>query len=76
MDISQVGTVLTIVVITYLIGLGAKLVPGIKDNFIPVIVGVAGGALGIVGFSGNRCSECYCSRNCFWSGIYRSASGI
>lgn len=49
MDISQVGTVLAIVVITYLIGLGAKLVPGIKDNFIPVIVGVSGGALGIVG---------------------------
>lgn len=49
MDISQVGTVLAIVVITYLIGLGAKLVPGIKDNFIPVIVGAAGGALGIVG---------------------------
>lgn len=49
MDISTMGTVLAIVVITYLIGLGAKLCPKIKDNVIPVIVGVAGGILGAVG---------------------------
>lgn len=49
MDISQMGTVLAIVVITYLIGLGAKTVPNIKDNYIPVIVGVCGGILGVVG---------------------------
>ena len=49
MDISTIGTVVAIVVITYLIGLGAKLCPKIKDNVIPVIVGVAGGILGAVG---------------------------
>ena len=37
-----------IVIICYLIGQGAKLITGIKDEFIPVIVGVAGGILGIV----------------------------
>lgn len=49
MDISQIGTVLAIVVITYLIGLGAKTIPQIKDNLIPVIVGVCGGILGVIG---------------------------
>lgn len=49
MDITQIGTVLAIVIITYLIGLGAKTIPQIKDNFIPVIVGVCGGILGVVG---------------------------
>ncbi len=48
MDIMQIGTVLAIVVITYLIGLGAK-ASTIKDEIIPVIVGVCGGILGIVG---------------------------
>lgn len=49
MDISSMGTVLAIVVICYLIGLGAKQIPKIKDELIPVIVGVAGGILGVVG---------------------------
>lgn len=49
MDITQVGTVLAIVVITYLIGLGAKNISAIKDEAIPVIVGVCGGILGVVG---------------------------
>ena len=44
MDITSVSTVVAIVVITYLIGLGAKAIPNIKDNYIPIIVGVAGGA--------------------------------
>ena len=43
MDITSVTTVVAIVVITYLIGLGAKAIPHIKDNYIPIIVGVAGG---------------------------------
>ena len=43
MDIFSMETVLAIVVITYLVGLG------VKDNYIPVIVGVAGGILGVVG---------------------------
>lgn len=49
MDFTQVSTVVAIVVITYLVGLGAKAIPQIKDNFIPIIVGIAGGILGIVG---------------------------
>lgn len=49
MDITQVGTSLAIVVICYLVGLGAKAVSGIKDNYIPVIVGAVGGILGAVG---------------------------
>lgn len=49
MDITQAGTVFAIVVITYLIGLGAKNISTIKDEAIPVIVGVCGGILGIVG---------------------------
>lgn len=36
-------------VITYLIGMAAKTIPQIKDDHIPVIVGFAGGILGIVG---------------------------
>lgn len=43
------GTVLAIVVITYLVGIGAKLIPHIPDKAIPVIVGVAGGLLGVAG---------------------------
>lgn len=49
MDFSTMGTVLAIVVITYLIGLAAKVNSKIKDEIIPVIVGVAGGILGVVG---------------------------
>lgn len=49
MDITQIGTSLAIVVICYLVGLGAKAVEGIKDNYIPVIVGAVGGILGAVG---------------------------
>ena len=49
MDITQTGTVLAIVVITYLIGLAAKQIENVKDEAIPVIVGIAGGLLGVVG---------------------------
>ena len=49
MDIMQMGTVLAIVVITYLIGLSVKAMPKIKDELIPVIVGVSGGILGVIG---------------------------
>ena len=49
MDITTMGTVLAIVVITYLIGVAAKAIPGIKNELIPVIVGVSGGILGVVG---------------------------
>lgn len=49
MDFNQVSTVVAIVVITYLIGYGAKTVSNVKDEVIPVIVGVCGGILGVVG---------------------------
>ena len=49
MDITSIGTSLAIVVICYLVGLGAKIVPQVKDNYIPVIVGVVGGLLGVAG---------------------------
>ena len=49
MDFSQVGTCVAIVVICYLIGIAAKLCPRLKDEGIPVIVGLCGGILGVVG---------------------------
>lgn len=49
MDISVIGTVLAIVVITYLIGLAMKQIPQVKDELIPVVVGTSGGVLGIIG---------------------------
>lgn len=49
MDISNVATVVAVVVICYLIGLAAKAIPNIKDNYIPIIVGAAGGILGVAG---------------------------
>lgn len=49
MDITTVGTVLAIVVITYLVGMLCKTIVAIKDELIPVIVGFVGGVLGVVG---------------------------
>ncbi len=49
MDFANVGTVVAIVVICYLIGLLCKQLPKVKDELIPVIVGVTGGILGVVG---------------------------
>lgn len=49
MDLTTMGTVMAIVVVTYLVGMAAKAIPAIKDEIIPVIVGVVGGALGVVG---------------------------
>lgn len=42
------GTVVAIVVICYLIGMAVKVSP-VNDKYIPVIVGVCGGILGVVG---------------------------
>lgn len=44
-----IATVAAITVICYLIGMGCK-ANGKIDKFIPVIVGAAGGILGIVGW--------------------------
>lgn len=49
MDFTQIGTVVAIVVICYLVGMAVKAIEKIKDNYIPVIVGIVGGILGIVG---------------------------
>ena len=49
MDITQIGTSLVLVAICYLAGLGAKVSEKIKDNWIPVILGVLGGILGVAG---------------------------
>lgn len=49
MNILDVTQVVAIVVICYLIGLAVKAIPVIKDEFIPVIVGVCGGILGVIG---------------------------
>lgn len=49
MDITAVPTVVSIVVITYMIGVLSKAIIAIKDEWIPVIVGFSGGVLGIIG---------------------------
>lgn len=43
-----IASVVAITVICYLIGIGIKISP-LNDKYIPVIVGAAGGVLGIVG---------------------------
>lgn len=48
-NIFDMGIVLAIVVIAYLVGMGAKLVPKIPNEAIPVIVGIAGGVMGVFG---------------------------
>lgn len=49
MNIAEMGTVVAITVITYLIGYASKLIPQVKDEAIPAIVGVCGGILGVFG---------------------------
>lgn len=49
MDISTSGTVVGIVAICYVIGLGCKAYEKIPDKWIPVIMAACGGALGVVG---------------------------
>ena len=47
MDLMNYATVLPIVIICYLVGLGCKQYKKIKDNIIPVIVGVVGAVISI-----------------------------
>ena len=49
MDITTMGSVMAITVITSVIGLAVKAIPVIKDELIPVIVAIAGGVLGVAG---------------------------
>lgn len=48
MNISEFATVAGIVMICYLIGVAVK-ISHLEDKFIPLIVGICGGALGVVG---------------------------
>ena len=47
MDISSYVTVLPIVIICYLVGIGCKASRKINDKAIPVIVGIVGGIIAI-----------------------------
>ena len=47
MNLPEVATVVSIVIICYLIGVGIKLSP-LDDKWIPVICGIAGGVIGII----------------------------
>lgn len=48
MEFTGIGTVVAITVICYLIGEGIK-ASGLDNKWIPVIVGLCGGILGVVG---------------------------
>ena len=43
------GSVVAITVITYLVGMGCKSVEKLNNKFIPVICGLVGAVLGVVG---------------------------
>lgn len=47
MDITGYVTVIQIVVICYLVGMGCKATKKINDDWIPVIVGLVGGIIAI-----------------------------
>lgn len=49
MDLSNYVTVVPIIIICYLAGTGCKTINKLPDKFIPVILGVLGGALGVAG---------------------------
>ena len=45
----ELGTVVAITVIAYLIGMAAKAIPSVPNQVIPVLCGIVGGVLGVVG---------------------------
>jgi multisubunit Na+/H+ antiporter MnhB subunit len=49
MDISTLGSCIAIVMICYIVGMGCKASKRISDEWIPVIMAVIGGILGVVG---------------------------
>ena len=51
MSIENFQTVLSIVIICYLVGVACKNAMGLDNKYIPVIVGAVGGILGVVGMS-------------------------
>ena len=50
MNIPEIATVASIVIICYLIGMVIKAVP-LADKWIPICVGIAGGILGAIGMT-------------------------
>lgn len=52
MSIESLGiaSVAAVTVICYVLGMACKAFEGVPDKFIPVICGIAGGLLGVVGF--------------------------
>lgn len=50
MDNWGIASVAAITVIAYLVGMVCKTVPAIKDAWIPAIVGLTGGILGMVAY--------------------------
>lgn len=51
MDISTIGTVTAITAICYIAGTACKASEQVKDEWIPVIMAILGGALGALGMS-------------------------
>ena len=51
MDITTLGTCVAIVAICYVVGMARKAAQKIPDEWIPVIMAVAGGVLGAVGMN-------------------------
>lgn len=47
MDLSNCATVVPIVIICYLVGIGCKVSKKVSDKAIPVIVGIVGGIVAI-----------------------------
>lgn len=49
MDISTLGSCVSIIAICYVVGMGCKASKRISDEWIPVIMAIIGGILGAVG---------------------------
>lgn len=47
MNLSEYATVAPIIIICYLVGLGLKSCEQFKDKYIPTVLGIVGGILGI-----------------------------
>ncbi len=47
MDLSNCATVVPIVIICYLVGIGCKVSKKVSDKAIPVIVGIVGGIIAV-----------------------------
>lgn len=50
MDLSNYAVVLPVVIMCYLIGVACKAINGLDNKYIPIIVGVSGAVLGVLGW--------------------------